>query len=59
MVTDVALEGATAVAEQITGAGGTAMAFMIDCVDSGTLSEGVDEAAALLGGLDFIDHNAG
>ena len=58
-VTDVAIDGAQDVADEIVAAGGNAVAVALDCADASSIATAVDEAAARLGGLDLLDHNAG
>jgi len=47
------------VVEQITGAGGRAVAFRVDSADPAALVAGVDRVAADLGRLDILVNNAG
>jgi len=58
-VTDVVIDGAQDVADEIMASGGDAVAIALDCGVADSIAAGVDEAAARLGGLDLLDHNAG
>lgn len=50
---------ADATVSAIEGAGGTAFAFQADAADAASQRAGVDQAAAALGGIDILVHNAG
>jgi len=50
---------ADAIVAAIQGAGGTAFAFQADAADPASQRAGVEQAAAALGGLDVLVHNAG
>lgn len=50
---------ADATVAAIEGAGGTAFAFQADAADPASQRAGVDQAAAALGGIDVLVHNAG
>lgn len=55
---DVDLEGAQAVADEITGAGGRAFAAACDVRSEASVATFVDRAASTFGGIDCLDHNA-
>ncbi len=50
---------AEATVSAIEAGGGTAFAFQADAADPGSQRAGVDRAAAALGGIDILVHNAG
>jgi 3-oxoacyl-[acyl-carrier protein] reductase len=50
---------ADATVERIESAGGTAYAFQADAADPASQRAGVEQAAAALGGIDILVHNAG
>lgn len=50
---------ADATVEAIASAGGTAFAFQADAADPASQRAGVEQAAAALGGIDILVHNAG
>lgn len=50
---------ADATVAAIEGAGGTAFAFQADAADPASQRAGVEQAAAALGGIDILVHNAG
>lgn len=50
---------ADATVQAIAGAGGTAFAFQADAADPASQRAGVEQAAAFLGGIDILVHNAG
>ncbi|MFN8828497.1 MAG: SDR family oxidoreductase [Labrys sp. (in: a-proteobacteria)] len=50
---------ADATVTAIAGAGGTAFAFQADAADPASQRAGVEQAAAALGGIDILVHNAG
>jgi len=58
-VTDVTLDGARAVADQIVGRGGSARAWRLDVADAGAIDTVVADIAAHFGSLDIIVNNAG
>lgn len=59
VVTDLNLEAASAVAQDIVAAGGTATALQLDVTDQARWKVVVDEAAETYGGLDILVNNAG
>ena len=59
VATDLRFEGADDVADGIRKAGGEARAFALDVGDGEAIERVVDEAAALMGGLDVLVNNAG
>jgi 3-oxoacyl-[acyl-carrier protein] reductase len=58
-VTDVAGEGAHAVAAEIAAKGQTARAWTLDVANPGDIRAVVDDVAAHFGGLDIVVNNAG
>jgi 3-oxoacyl-[acyl-carrier protein] reductase len=58
-VTDVTVDGARAVAEEIVGRGGSARAWRLDVADAGAIETVVADIAAQFGSLDIIVNNAG
>jgi 3-oxoacyl-[acyl-carrier protein] reductase len=58
-VTDVTLDGAAAVAEEILDAGGNAAAWTLDVRDSERVGAVVEEVVARFGHLDILVNNAG
>ena len=58
-VTDIDTDAATAVAREITGAGGKAVAWRLDVADKDAVFNTVQAVAADLGGLDIVINNAG
>ena len=58
-VADRNLEGAEAVAGQITASGGTARAAQVDVTDSGQVDAAIEGAAAAYGSLDILVNVAG
>ena len=58
-VTDVTLEGASAVAEEILGAGGTARAWALDVRDDTQVRAVVSDVVEQLGPVDILVNNAG
>ena len=58
-VTDFNGEGAQAVAQDITAAGGSARAWSLDVSDPAAIRRVVDDSAAHFGGLDCLVNNAG
>lgn len=58
-VTDRNPETARAVADEIAGAGGHALALELDVSDRAALKAAIDEAAGALGGLHILVNNAG
>ena len=58
-VTDLTVEGTSAVAEEITASGGKAGAWTLDVADRAAIDRVVKEVAAHFGGLDIIVNNAG
>jgi len=58
-VTDINGEGARAVAEEITNAGGTTRAWQLDMADLAAIERVVADAANAFGRLDIIVNNAG
>jgi 3-oxoacyl-[acyl-carrier protein] reductase len=58
-VTDVTLDGAAAVAEEILEAGGRAAAWSLDVRDDARIKAVVDDVVARLGPIDVLVNNAG
>ena len=58
-VTDVTLDGAGAVADEILKRGGSASAWRLDVADAGAIDTVVADIAAHFGALDIIVNNAG
>lgn len=58
-VTDVTLDGAAAVADEITGAGGTAAAWVLDVRSDDQVRDVVAEIVGRLGPVDILVNNAG
>ena len=58
-VTDVTLDGAGAVADEILRRGGSARAWRLDVADAGAIDTVVADIAAHFGSLDIIVNNAG
>jgi 3-oxoacyl-[acyl-carrier protein] reductase len=58
-VTDLSAEPVQAVVDEITGAGGTAIGWVLDVTDQAAVDRVVAEIAAALGGLDILVNNAG
>ena len=59
VIADLALDAATATANEIVKAGGTAMAVAMNVTDEAQVDKGVAEAVAAYGGLDVLISNAG
>lgn len=59
VIADLNLDAATAAAAEITAAGGTAMAVMMNVTDEAQVDKGVADAVAAYGGLDILISNAG
>ena len=59
VIADMALEAATATANEIVKAGGTAMAVAMNVTDEAQVDKGVAEAVAAYGGMDVLISNAG
>ena len=55
---DVAVEAAGAIAAEITGSGGRALAGSCDVRREESVADFVEQAAAAFGGIDCVDHNA-
>jgi 3-oxoacyl-[acyl-carrier protein] reductase len=58
-LTDVTVDGARAVADEILGRGGSARAWRLDVADAAEIETVVAEVAAQFGSLDIIINNAG
>jgi 3-oxoacyl-[acyl-carrier protein] reductase len=58
-VTDVALDGASAVADQISAAGGDASAWALDVRDAGAITRVVQQVVERLAPIDILVNNAG
>ncbi|MFB9270231.1 SDR family NAD(P)-dependent oxidoreductase [Bradyrhizobium erythrophlei] len=58
-VTDLTADGTQAVANEITAAGGSARAWVLDVADRDAITTVVNDVAAQFGGLDIIVNNAG
>jgi NAD(P)-dependent dehydrogenase (short-subunit alcohol dehydrogenase family) len=58
-VTDIDGDGGSAVAKEITEAGGTARFFEVNVADAASVTAGVDSTVSAFGGLDFAHNNAG
>src|SRR5207244_4320382 len=56
-VTDLALEETQAVANEITAAGGSAEAWVLDVADRDAIPKVVNDVAVHFGGLDIIVNN--
>ncbi|MDR3482157.1 MAG: 3-hydroxybutyrate dehydrogenase [Burkholderiaceae bacterium] len=59
VIADMALDAATATANEIVKAGGTAMAVAMNVTDEAQVDKGVAEAVAAYGGMDVLISNAG
>lgn len=59
VIADLALEAAKATADEITKAGGTAMAVAMNVTDETQVDKGVADAVNSYGGLDIMISNAG
>ncbi|MEG3143504.1 3-hydroxybutyrate dehydrogenase [Sphingomonas sp. RT2P30] len=59
VIADLNLEAATAAADEIAAAGGTAMAVAMNVTDEAQVDQGVADAVAAYGGLDILISNAG
>lgn len=59
VIADLNLDAATAAANDIEAAGGTAMAVMMNVTDEAQVDKGVADAVAAFGGLDILISNAG
>ncbi|MBO9538627.1 3-hydroxybutyrate dehydrogenase [Herbaspirillum sp.] len=59
VIADLALDAARAAADEITKAGGTAMAVAMNVTDEAQVDQGVADAVAAYGGLDVLISNAG
>jgi 3-hydroxybutyrate dehydrogenase len=59
VIADLALDAATATAEEIVKAGGQAMAVAMNVVDEAQVDKGIADAVAKFGGLDVLISNAG
>src|SRR5580692_4933674 len=55
---DVAVEAAEAIATEITGSGGRALAGSCDVRREESVAAFVEHASAAFGGIDCVDHNA-
>jgi len=58
-IADLALEAASATANEINKAGGTAMAVAMNVVDEGQVDAGIEQVVAKFGGVDVLVSNAG
>jgi len=58
-IADLALDAATATAEELRKAGGTAMAVAMNVIDEAQVDAGVAQVAAKFGGVDILVSNAG
>ncbi len=59
VIADMALEAATATAQEIIDAGGQAMAVSMNVTDEAQVDKGVADAVAKFGGMDVLISNAG
>ncbi len=59
VIADLALEGASTVAEEIKQAGGTAMAVAMDVTNEAQVDKGIADTVAAYGGVDILISNAG
>ncbi|MBP0599878.1 3-hydroxybutyrate dehydrogenase [Herbaspirillum sp. LeCh32-8] len=59
VIADLALEAAKATADEITKAGGTALAVAMNVTDEAQVDKGVADAVNTYGGLDIMISNAG
>jgi len=59
VIADLALEAATATANEITKEGGTAMAVAMDVTSEEQVDKGVESAVSVYGGIDILISNAG
>ncbi|MFJ3048224.1 3-hydroxybutyrate dehydrogenase [Herbaspirillum chlorophenolicum] len=59
VIADLALDAARAAADDITKAGGTAMAVAMNVTDEAQVNKGVEDAVNAFGGLDVLISNAG
>lgn len=59
VIADLALDAATAAANEIKEAGGTAMAVAMNVTDEAQVDKGVADAVAAYGGVDVLISNAG
>jgi 3-hydroxybutyrate dehydrogenase len=59
VIADLNLEAATAAANEIAAAGGTAMAVAMDVTNEAQVDKGVADAVAAYGGIDVLVSNAG
>jgi 3-hydroxybutyrate dehydrogenase len=59
VIADMALEAATATAQEIIDAGGQAMAVSMNVTDEAQVDKGVADAVAKFGGMDILISNAG
>jgi 3-hydroxybutyrate dehydrogenase len=59
VIADLALAAAQAAADEITKAGGTAMAVQMNVTDEAQVDQGVAEAVKAYGGIDVLISNAG
>lgn len=58
-IADLALDAATATADEINTSGGTAMAVAMDVTDEAQVDKGVADTIAKFGGVDILISNAG
>jgi len=58
-IADLSIDAATATAGEITQAGGTAMAVMMNVTDEAQVDAGVAQVVAAYGGVDILISNAG
>ncbi|WP_222564029.1 3-hydroxybutyrate dehydrogenase [Novilysobacter antarcticus] len=58
-IADINLDGANAVAEAITEAGGEALGIAVDVTDEAAVNAGIESAVATLGPIDILVSNAG
>ena len=59
VIADLALDAATATANEIISAGGQAMAVAMNVTDEAQVDKGVEDAVAKFGGMDVLISNAG
>jgi 3-hydroxybutyrate dehydrogenase len=59
VIADLALDAATATANEITQAGGTAMAVAMNVTDEAQVDKGIADAVAAYGSIDVLISNAG
>ncbi|MGS0740502.1 3-hydroxybutyrate dehydrogenase [Glaciimonas sp. GG7] len=59
VIADLALDAATATANEINQAGGTAMAVAMNVTDEGQVDKGIADTVAAFGSIDILISNAG